>query len=199
MCEVVFFRGGKQELLENASVSLLHILSVTIFSSVKMSKLSVCVLLWHGLFIIKNVFGTEVKLECPPGYIGTATKIYKSWKHWNSGKIMQCVSCSSKMNPTNSFEVCDDVNGFTDPNTAHFEYIGHFKASSYDFTSSLTTYDCRDGYCANSNQSCSFTVFQDKFSKRFKTAVHCNGVCSPCDNLASSAMPTNVRYSIYFI
>ena len=169
-----------------------------------MSKLSVFVLLCHGLFLMKNILGTEVKLECPTGYISNAVKIYKSLKSWNSGTSMMCARCSLKINPNNSFEVCEDVNGFTDPDTSGFkyhEYISHFKTSSYPFMSNhyLTTYECRSGFCADGHQSCSVTAFQNELSKRFKTPMHCKAVCLPCDDSVSSAMPAHVCYSIFSV
>ena len=115
------------------SVQFTMLVVVTVYSSEKMTKLSVVVLLCHGLFAVSNVCGTEVKLECPPGYTVNATPIYES--KTSLGKTMMCVTCSLKS--TNSFEVCVD-NGFIYPDMAKssFEYQdGRFRASPYSFAS----------------------------------------------------------------
>ena len=151
---------------------------VTVYSLVKMAKLSVFVLLYHGIFGVSNVCGTKVELECPSGFTINATAIYES--KTSMGKTMLCVSCSLKS--TNSFEVCVD-NGFTYPDTtdSSFEYQdGRFRASPYSFASRRHMVYLNGGHGA-----CSATVVEDS------TGLKVN----QCDDLASPVLLANVSWN----
>ena len=149
-----------------------------------MSKRFVLSVLCYGFLAIKNVDGTDMELRCPPGYTISATTIYESKKNWNQGKSMTCMSCSLESTPANSFDMCIDVNGFTDPdpNEARFEYAdGHFRSSPYHFISSRVS-EC-DGLCGNG--ACTATL--QKGSTTLKM--------DKCDDLALCAIPAKVSNS----
>ena len=167
------------QMCDKGGLSLLSMHVVTTMRT--MSKLFVLIALCHGLFGIKNVQSVEMELQCPSGYTINESTTYESEKEWNRGKSMTCMSCSMPSTPTNTFEVCTDVNGFTDPdpNPARFEYgDDRFRASPYHFKSNRNS-SC-EGLCGNG--ACSATVLKGETTLKL----------NKCDKLDSCAMPVNV-------